>query len=216
MPPSWRPDAARSRGDGRAFAHRGDRIDDGRAFAHRGDRIGDGRAFALVYRFAPGEDDDGLTVTVPFEVLVDLDPGRFEWLVPGMLEEKVLALLRALPKSVRRAVMPLAGAAREFVAGARAGGGSLHEALARFLDRTRGVAVPRDAWSPARLRRVLPAHLLMRFEITDRDGAVLAKGRRLDEMERRLAGRGGRVGGARGVRPRRSWRSWRSWWSWWS
>ena len=59
--------------------------------------VGD-RALRLSYRFAPGEDHDGLTVTIPHDVLVHLDPGRFEWLVPGMLEEKVLALLRALPK----------------------------------------------------------------------------------------------------------------------
>ncbi len=145
------------------------------------------RAFRLAYRFAPGEDHDGLTLTIPLDVLVDIDPGRFEWLVPGMLEEKVLALLRALPKSVRRAVMPLAGVARAFIAGARFGDGSLNESLARFLDRTRGVSVPRDAWSPARLRRVLPAHLLMRFEVTDRDGAVLGRSRRLEAIERRLA-----------------------------
>ena len=156
-------------------------------------RVG-GQAFALAYRFAPGEDDDGVTVTIPRDVLVDLDPGRFEWLVPGMLEDKVLALLRALPKSLRRTVMPLAGVAREFIAGAAGRNGSLHEALARFLDRTRGVSVPRDAWSPERLRRVLPAHLLMRFEVTDRDGAALGRSRRLDEIERRLAGGPGRSG----------------------
>ena len=162
-------------------------------------RAGD-QAFPLAYRFAPGEDDDGVTVTVPLDALVDLDPGRFEWLVPGMLEDKVLALLRALPKSLRRAVMPLAGVAREFVAGAHPGDGSLHEAIARFLDRTRGVSVSRDAWSPARLHRVLPAHLLMRFEVTDRDGAALGQGRRLDELERRLVGRSG---GVREIMPER-------------
>ena len=168
----------------------------------------DDQAFGLAYRFAPGEDDDGLTVRLPLDVVADLDPGRFEWLVPGMLEEKVLALLRALPKSVRRAVMPLAGVAREFMAGVGSDDGSLHESLARFMDRTRGVGVPRDAWSPARLRRVLPAHLLMRFEVTDRDGAVLDRGRRLDEIERRLAGRHGpRRGGA----PERAERGHASW-----
>ena len=168
----------------------------------------DDHAFPLAYRFAPGEDEDGLTVTIPLDVLMDLDPGRFEWLAPGMLEDKVLALLRALPKSLRRAVMPLAGVAREFMAGARSGEGSLHEALARFLDRTRGVSVPRDAWSPARLRRVLPAHLLMRFEVTDRDGGLLGIGRRLDEIERRLIGRPeGHGAGApdRGERGHASW-----------
>ena len=170
-------------------------------------RAGD-HAFPLAYRFAPGEDEDGLTVTIPLDVLMDLDPGRFEWLVPGMLQDKVLALLRALPKSTRRAVMPLAGVAREFMAGGRSGEGSLHEALARFLDRTRGVGVARDAWSPARLRRVLPAHLLMRFEVTDRDGGLLGIGRRLDEIERRLIGRPERHRAAapdRGERGHASW-----------
>ena len=169
----------------------------------------DDQSFPLTYRFAPGEDDDGLTVTIPSDVLADIEPGRFEWLVPGMLGDKVLALLRALPKSLRRAAMPLAGLAREFVAGTRAGDGSLHEALARFLDRTRGVSVPRDAWSPVRLRRVLPAHLLMRFEITDRDGTVLSRGRRLDEIERRLIGRSGPPKGVAPVRGERGHRSWK-------
>ena len=169
--------------------------------------VGD-QAFRFAYRFAPGEDDDGLTVTIPLDVLVDLDPGRFEWLVPGMLEEKVLALLRALPKSLRRTVMPLAGVGREFVAAAHTGNGSLHESLARFLDRTRGVSVARDAWSPARLRRVLPAHLLMRFEVTERDGAVLARGRHLDEIERRLVGRQEPRKGGVPVRTERGHASW--------
>ena len=171
----------------------------------------DEHAFRLAYRFAPGEDDDGVTVTVPLDVLVDVDPGRFEWLVPGMLEDKVLALLRALPKSLRRAVMPLAGVAREFIGGSPARDGSLHEAVVRFLDRTRGVAVPRDAWAPARLRRTLPPHLLMRFEVTDRSGAVVGRGRRLDEIERRLVGLPHREGafeprgGGNGERGHASW-----------
>ena len=145
-----------------------------------------GRELRLDYRFAPGEDGDGLTLTIPLDLLVDLDPGRFEWLVPGMVDEKVLALLRALPKSLRRSAMPLAGVARAFVEDDPPRDGSLRDALARYLDRTRGVSVPRDAWSASRLRRVLPAHLHMRFAVTDRNGAVLCCGRRLDEIERRL------------------------------
>ena len=153
-----------------------------------------GQAFELAYRFAPGDDDDGLTVTIPRDALADLDPGRFEWLVPGMLEEKTLALLRALPKSLRRSAMPLGEVAREFVAGGRFGEGSLRGALARFLDRSRGVRVPPDAWSPERLRRVLPAHLHMRFEIVARDGTVIGRSRRLEALERRSAERSGRAG----------------------
>ena len=260
-------------------------------------RVGD-QAFDLAYRFAPGEDDDGLTVTIPRDALADLDPGRFEWLVPGMLEEKTLALLRALPKSLRRSVMPLGEVAREFVAGTgvagagatgtsadgtnaagtdttvtgvdgtgtagtgadgtsadgtgtdgtgadgtgadgtgttgtgvagtdadgtgvagtspagavaagrRFGEGSLRGALARFLDRTRGVHVPSDAWSPERLLRVLPAYLHMRFEIVMRDGAVFGRSRRLDALERRSAegsGRAGRTAPASGERAHVAW-----------
>ena len=186
-----------------------------------------GQAFELAYRFAPGDDDDGLTVTIPRDALADLDPGRFEWLVPGMLEEKTLALLRALPKSLRRSVMPLGEVARQFVAwmgvagtvaaetdaagtvsagtgvagadganvtGTRLGEGSLRGALARFLDRSRGVHVPPDAWSLERLRRLLPAHLHMRFEIVMRDGTVIGRSRRLEALERRSAERSGRAG----------------------
>ena len=60
-------------------------------------RVG-GQVLRLSYRFAPGEDHDGLTVTIPHDVLVDLDPGRFEWLVPGMLEEKVLRSCAPCPR----------------------------------------------------------------------------------------------------------------------
>ena len=190
---SLQPDAARTLELGREDIAPGVPLADALAFPDTL-RMGE-HAFRLAYRFAPGEDDDGLTVTLPLDVLMDLDPGRFEWLVPGMLQDKVLALLRALPKSVRRAVMPLAGVARAFAAAAPAAEGSLHEALARFLDRTHAVSVPREAWSPTRLQRVLPAHLLMRFEVTDRDGGVLDRGRRLDEIERRLMGRPGRQDG---------------------
>ena len=78
--------------------------------------------------------------------------------------------------------------------GVRFGDGSLRRALARFLDRTRGVHVPPDDWSLDRLHRVLPAYLHMRFEIVMRDGAVFGRSRRLDALERRSAERSGRAG----------------------
>ena len=165
----------------------------------------------LDYRFAPGDDDDGLTLAIPLDVLADLDPGRFEWLVPGMLEEKVLALLRAMPKSLRRTAMPLSGVAQAFVADTHDRDGSLCEALARFLDRARGVSVPRDVWSPSRLHRMLPPHLHMRFAVTDRSGVVLCRGRRVDEIERRLVNRSARERAAVAERRARGHRGHTAW-----
>ncbi len=150
-------------------------------------RIGD-HTLPLSYRFAPGEEDDGVSATLPVDALPHLDSAEFEWLVPGMLEEKTLALLRALPKSIRRTLMPLADVARDIVGAPRPPGLSLRGAIARHLDRLRAIEVPAQAWSLDRLERLLPAWLFMRFAIVDRSGAIIACGRRLDRLERSIAG----------------------------
>ncbi|MGN2393337.1 DUF3418 domain-containing protein, partial [Pelomicrobium sp. G1] len=66
-----------------------------------------GVALKLSYRFEPGHPMDGVTVTVPLHLLNQLPAAPFEWLVPGMLREKVNALIRGLPKSLRRAFVPI-------------------------------------------------------------------------------------------------------------
>ena len=69
-------------------------------------RVGDLR-FPLQYRFDPGHPADGVTATVPLGVLNQLDADPFEWLVPGWLEEKVAALIKALPKELRVQFVPV-------------------------------------------------------------------------------------------------------------
>ncbi len=69
----------------------------------------------LSYRWMPGDEDDGVTVTVPLTLLNQLDPAVFEWHVPGFRSEIVAALLRGLPKVNRRALVPAADAARSVV-----------------------------------------------------------------------------------------------------
>ena len=139
---------------------------------------------ALSYRFSPGDDADGIGVSIPRPLLGRLDPGDFEWLVPGRLEEKVLAMLRALPKGLRRELMPLPQVAARFVRRRGEGGGSLVRALLHHLWRHEGVQVAERHLSAGRLVRELPPHLLMRFSILDDPGRILAAGRDLARLQR--------------------------------
>ncbi|NIM74443.1 MAG: ATP-dependent RNA helicase HrpA [Gammaproteobacteria bacterium] len=142
---------------------------------------------ALVYRFDPGRQDDGVTLEIPLELLPRLRVEPCEWLVPGLLEEKVLAMLRLLPKTSRRELLPLNDCARDFMAEGARGSGSLANALRAFLRARRGVDVPADAWQRARLESKLAPHLLMNFRVIDADGRCLDQSRDLPRLQARLA-----------------------------
>ncbi|MEJ2380382.1 MAG: ATP-dependent RNA helicase HrpA [Gammaproteobacteria bacterium] len=145
----------------------------------------DGMALALHYRFEPGHADDGVTLEVPLAALNQLIPERMEWLVPGLLEEKITALIRGLPKNLRRNFVP----APDFAAACRQalnpGQGGLVDALGAQLRRMTGVEVPADAWAPDRL----PDHLRMNFRVVDADGRPLDAGRDLAALQQRWAER---------------------------
>lgn len=140
----------------------------------------------LSYRFAPGEAGDGIRATLPLPLLGRLDPGELEWLVPGHREEKVLAMLRSLPKALRRELMPLSAVAARFVASHPQPAGSLASALCAHLRRSEGVTVEDTHFHPARLRRELPAHLLMHFSVVGESGEALGAGHDLAELQRAL------------------------------
>ena len=72
----------------------------------------DGNKLALSYAYRPGEDEDGITVKVPYKLAHAVDPEILEWLVPGLLEEKITALLRSLPKSIRKQLVPIPAKAK--------------------------------------------------------------------------------------------------------
>jgi len=147
-----------------------------------------GMALALDYRFAPGEEDDGVTVQLPRELLGGLRAGELDWGVPGLREEKVIALLRVLPKAMRRRIGPAPEVAAEFLAQADVRDGALADALARFLFRRFAVDVGDEPWSPAALASRVPAYLNLRYRVLDAAGEVVAHGRDLDALQRRHAG----------------------------
>ncbi len=138
----------------------------------------------LSYRFEPGAADDGVTVHVPVEVLARLGGDAFAWQVPALREELVTALIKSLPKDLRRNFVPAPDTARAVLAAIESDSGPLLDSLQRALRRRTGVLVPIDAFDLDKL----PAHLRMTFVVENADGAEVARGKDLEALQHRLAG----------------------------
>lgn len=146
------------------------------------DALHAGLQLPLDYRFEPGAADDGVTATVPLEALGQLDDDAVEWHVPGRLEEKVLAMIRLLPKPLRTRFVPAPDAARRAAAELRPGNGSLRSQLAGVLSRLGGIRVSPGDFDTEKL----PAELRMNVRVVDEAGKTLAAGRDLDGLRREL------------------------------
>ncbi|KUI44637.1 ATP-dependent RNA helicase HrpA [Mycobacterium sp. GA-1199] len=145
-------------------------------------RAGD-LALPLSYRFEPGAEDDGVTVHVPLEVLTRLGGDEFAWQVPALREELITALIRSLPKALRRNFVPAPDAARAVLAAITPGAEPLLKAVQRELHRRTGVLVPIDAFDLDKL----PSHLRVTFAVESADGTELARGKDLDALQHELA-----------------------------
>lgn len=146
-----------------------------------------GMRLPLEYHFSPGETRDGITLVVPLAALGHLPPQAGEWLVPGLLEEKILALIKGLPKALRRNFVPAADFAAACAEALEAGEKPLLEALGGHLARMTGVEVPADAWRPERL----PAHLRMHYRVVDEQGQTLGEGEDLAALQEDLGSEAG-------------------------
>ncbi|MCC5885913.1 MAG: ATP-dependent RNA helicase HrpA [Gammaproteobacteria bacterium] len=137
----------------------------------------------LSYSFAPGTAGDGVTLRVPRALLPQLRPEPLDWLVPGMLEQKCVALLRGLPKRIRRELAPVpdhVAAVMPYLLDAeRFRVGSLLRTLTLAIERTHGVVIPADAWEGSRVEDFLR----MRIAVIGDDGAELAAGRDLQGLQ---------------------------------
>ncbi|HEY8328341.1 MAG TPA: DUF3418 domain-containing protein [Rhodanobacter sp.] len=131
--------------------------------------------YKLEYRFVPGDEADGVTLHLPLAMLNALPPARCEWLVPGLLADKVAELIRGLPKALRRNFVPAPDFARAFVEAELPRDEPLAKALATFLKRATGVDIAAGDFAAVEL----PPHFLMRYRLHDERGKTLASGRDL-------------------------------------
>jgi len=138
----------------------------------------------LRYRFEPGADDDGVTLEIPLALLARLENRGFDWLVPGLREELVTALLKTLPKPIRRNVVPAADWARRLLEDADSSLGLTEFLAARIRAITHTVIAPSD-FDEARL----PAHLRMTFTAVDERGRPVASSKSLPALQNTLAER---------------------------
>lgn len=141
-----------------------------------------GVRYALKYRFEPGHPFDGVTMTVPLHLLNQVDERRCEWLVPGLLRDKVTQLVKELPKGLRKHFVPVPQVVTAVLGAIEPDAVPLTEILSEVLLKQTGVEVPKDAWSAADV----PSHLRMHFRVVDDHGAEVATGRDLPELRLQL------------------------------
>ncbi|MGN8258305.1 ATP-dependent RNA helicase HrpA [Pseudomonas sp. SMSB3] len=147
-------------------------------------QVGDLR-LPLTYHFEPGHARDGVTVRVPAPLLPSLPGERLEWLVPGLLEAKCIALVRNLPKALRKNFVPVPDFVKASLSRLSFGQGALPQALGQQLLRMTGARVPDEAWAEA--VALLEGHLRMNIEVVDGQGKFLGEGRDLDALTARFA-----------------------------
>lgn len=143
--------------------------------------------FKLSYRFEPHHPLDGVTMTVPLTVLNRLHAPSLEWLVPGMLREKIQLLIKALPKQIRRICVPVPDFITKFLESNPNRQAAIIPQLAHFIAKSAGdmrilEQIDQDAWAA----QELPEHCYLNLRIIDDGGQELAGGRKLHELQQQL------------------------------
>ena len=136
------------------------------------------QSWRYAYKHDPGAADDGVTLSLPLAALNRVPERRIEWLVPGLLKEKVVALLKTLPQKYRHRVQPIDAFAQGFCEGGHDVDEPLVKALTRAVEEKIALKLPLDAFRPGELR----PHLSMNFRLIDEHGATLAMSRNLAEL----------------------------------
>jgi len=149
------------------------------------DHLGmNGSRFPLEYHFDPRNHCDGITLITPVAGLNAINPQRCEWLIPGLLQEKVVALIKSLPKQLRKNFVPAPNFAEACVEALEPSDNALCTAVANHLKKMTGVQIPYDAWN----LEAIGQHLLMNFRVIGNDSQVIEQGRNLQSIKNSLSG----------------------------
>ncbi|HHR5884547.1 TPA: ATP-dependent RNA helicase HrpA [Providencia alcalifaciens] len=138
--------------------------------------------FRLSYQFEPGTDADGVTVHIPLAILNQVHNVGFDWQVPGLRHELIVALIKSLPKPIRRNFVPAPNYASAFLERVPMPEGSVLDKLERELRRMTGVTVERESWQLDQL----PAHLKMTYRVVNDKNKTVAEGQDLDALKNSL------------------------------
>ncbi|MCZ6502468.1 MAG: DUF3418 domain-containing protein, partial [Gammaproteobacteria bacterium] len=138
----------------------------------------------LEYHFDPQHEDDGVSVNVPVAILRQVSKAQVDWIIPGLLREKCLALIRSLPKSLRKNFIPAPEYADKVVQGLEYDGRELTTVLSEKLFQLSGVKVAQDAFNSS----IIDRHLNMNLRIVDENGKILGSGRDIDALIEKFAG----------------------------
>ena len=140
----------------------------------------DGIEFELTYHFQPGQDQDGVSAIIPLALLHQLPRYFFEWLVPGMLRDKCIGLIKTLPKQTRRHFVPVPDYVDKILLQVRAQDRPITEVLAEQLKRLTGVVVQDQEWQAVNL----DPWYRMNFILQDEAGKTVAMARSLEQLQR--------------------------------
>ena len=143
--------------------------------------------FKLSYRFEPHHPLDGVTLTLPLTVLNRISPAALEWLVPGMIREKIQLQIKALPKQIRRICVPVPEFITQFLSQNPDRNAPILPQLAQAIAKTAGdirilEQINQDEWAAFRL----PEHCYFNLRIIDDGGQELAMGRDLIQIQQQL------------------------------
>lgn len=137
-----------------------------------------GMTFPLEYHFAPGAENDGVTLTVPSGAVKQLSANRLDWLVPGLLREKCISLIKGLPRQLRKQLVPVPDVVDQVLPLLTPSDELLSISLGKVIRRVKGVLIPEDAWNAEEL----DAHLKLNIKVDEGDGQHKRQSRDLLEL----------------------------------
>ncbi len=150
---------------------------------HYPDQLQLGRlALPLDYQFQPGKEEDGITLTVPIGALRQLPPEQLDWLVPGALKDKCIAMIKALPKQLRKTLVPVPDLVEALLPILPRGEMPLTQALSKAIYQLKQVRIAEQEWDTSRL----PEHHRLRIKVVNASGEVVKTGRDLLELKAQL------------------------------